>query len=427
MQVLDRASGQYFDFPDHATDQDIINTFEGARQQTQGGSFAPLAQQFMQGMQQPIAQQIAQGPQRSTLPNIGGGAMVGLNPQQAQFVLGQAQQSNVDSMAERMKQQQMVQQGLESEKDRSQQLKLQQTALKNQIAERKMMQEQAKFEAEQRANESSLDRASREKMAAQGNQIDQQRLEQSGQQFSAELGLRQQGLGMEQKRIDLQQKGIEADQAAREQQGWERATIAMENPDTGEVEPTLAWTKRGYKPEPIGPAPVTTKDEQIVRSHEDPRVAEQAAKLRAEIMDDNFRRDVNAPLKEVILESKVGARQMYNLPAFVNDEEVNLWKEMDKRVRLENLKEAMKQSDPNLKEYTPSPEDEKQAEIDSKIAVLEIMNIPYKLVDGEPKMLKRDAQSQASPQPQQPTSGGVNMQGVPSQWQGSGQTIGVSK
>lgn len=411
MQVLDRASGQYFDFPDHATDQDIINTFEGARQQTQGGSFAPLAQQFMQGMQQPIAQQIAQGPQRSTLPNIGGGAMVGLNPQQAQFVLGQAQQSNVDSMAERMKQQQMVQQGLESEKDRQQQLKFQQAALKNQIAERKMMQEQAKFEAEQRANESSLDRSSSEKMATQGNQIDQQRLEQQGQQFQSEMGLRQQGLGMEQKRIDLQQQGLELDAKQMEQQGWQLDTIVRNNPDSGQQELWRAYVKPGFHPEYVAQAPSTSKSQDVVDRPDHPKIYEQAASLTKDLMRAATDEGVKRPLPEIQNEALVTTRLQYGQAPFTNQREIDTWIEMDKKDQYNNI--VKEKTIQNGGKYEPTPEDQAQAELDAKTNVLDMMDKEYQVVNGEIIFPDNSAQQQA---PAQQASPQVNMNAVPTNW-----------
>lgn len=155
MKVRNGQTGEIIEVPDGTTDDEIHAQFSGAQQQ----NVTPLAQSFAQGAQQvvpQIAQQLIQGPEQSTLPNIGGGAMVGLTPQQAQFTLQQAQQSNVDSMANKLRQQQMIQQSLESEADRAQTLKLQQQSLKNQIAERKLMTEQAKFEAEQRAKMEDL-------------------------------------------------------------------------------------------------------------------------------------------------------------------------------------------------------------------------------------------------------------------------------
>lgn len=146
MQVTNRRTGEVVQLPDEYDDDQIINHFAGQQA-------TPLAQSFIGSAQQNVgpqlAQTLAQGPQRSTLPNIGGGAMVGLTPQQAQFTLQSAQQSNVDSMEQRMRQQQQVQNSIEAEKDRSQTLKLRQQELKNAIQERKIAADLAKFEAEQ--------------------------------------------------------------------------------------------------------------------------------------------------------------------------------------------------------------------------------------------------------------------------------------
>jgi len=146
MNVLDRTSGQTFQFPDDATDDDII-TAMGAGQ-TQQQSFNPLAQQFMGGLGN-IAQQLIQPEPASTLPNIGGGAMVGLTPQQAQWTLGQAQQANVTSMEERMRKQQAIQQGIEAEKDRAQELKFKQAELKNRLNQMKFEKELAEFKIQE--------------------------------------------------------------------------------------------------------------------------------------------------------------------------------------------------------------------------------------------------------------------------------------
>ena len=86
MQVTDRRTGQVVELPDDTDDDVIIQHFAGQQQAPGQG----LAQSFMSAGAQvapQLAQTLAQGPERSTLPNIGGGAMVGLTPQQAQFTL----------------------------------------------------------------------------------------------------------------------------------------------------------------------------------------------------------------------------------------------------------------------------------------------------------------------------------------------------
>lgn len=158
MQVRNGQTGEIIEVPDGTPDDDIHAQFSG-QSQMNGPS---LAQSFAQTGQQAIpqlAQRLIQGPEQSTLPNIGGGAMVGLTPQQAQFTLQQAQSSNVDSMENRIRQQQMVQQSLENEKDRAQTLKLEQQSLKNRIAETKVLADQAKFEAEQKAKIAEFEEA----------------------------------------------------------------------------------------------------------------------------------------------------------------------------------------------------------------------------------------------------------------------------
>lgn len=172
MQVRDRRTGQMVELPDEYDDDQILGHFSA-----QGQQAPSLAQSFIGGIQQQagsqIAQQLAQGPAQSTLPNIGGGAMVGLTPQQAQFTLQSAQNANVDAMANKMQQQQMVQNKIESEADRAQTLKLRQQELKNIIQERKIVADQAKFEAKKKADLEMLkeNNASAETLAEIGKPV----------------------------------------------------------------------------------------------------------------------------------------------------------------------------------------------------------------------------------------------------------------
>lgn len=163
MQVRDRRTGQMVELPDEYDDDQILGHFSA-----QGQQAPSLAQSFIGGIQQQagsqIAQQLAQGPAQSTLPNIGGGAMVGLTPQQAQFTLQSAQQSNVDTMQQKMQQQQMTQQGIENEKDRAQTLKLRQQELKNLVAQKKIQADIDKFEAEQKTLGKAFDAESKAKL-----------------------------------------------------------------------------------------------------------------------------------------------------------------------------------------------------------------------------------------------------------------------
>ena len=173
MKVRNQATGEVVDLPDGTTEDAIHAHFSGGQAQAQPQG---LAQSFMSAGQQVVPQlaaSLAAPQQQSTLPNIGGGSVVGLTPQQAQFTLQSAQQSNVDSMANKMRQQQMTQQSLESEADRAQTLKLRQQELKNAIAQKKMETEQAKFEAKQKADLETLkeNNASAETLAEIGKPV----------------------------------------------------------------------------------------------------------------------------------------------------------------------------------------------------------------------------------------------------------------
>ena len=256
MRVLDRASGQYFEFPDNATDQDIINTFQGARQQQQGNgsAFAPLAQQFMQGMQQ---QPMMQPPQQSTLPNIGGGSVVGLNPQQAQFVLGQAQQSNVDAMTQRLRQQQMTQQGIESEKDRSMQLKLQSERLKNEEMQNKIRLKQEKMIAERQAKLTEKGQAQSQSNADREYALRAQEL-QAGTQYKQDaLDVQKQGL---QQDILSGNRDYELRKQQVENQGWETRTMAYEGKNV------IAAFKPGKAPLIMGDAAMDNSVKPITKA-----------------------------------------------------------------------------------------------------------------------------------------------------------------
>ena len=171
MQVLDRRTGKYFEAPDHGTDDDILSAYSASGMETiQPPS---LAQSFIQAGAPAVgtlAQSLAQGPQRSTLPNIGGAGMIGLSPQQAQFVLQSAQQSNVDAQTQKLRQQELTQQSIEGEKNRSQEIKLYQQRIKNDMAIAKAQAEVDKFEAELRAKGKDADNAMRLQLEEMRNQ-----------------------------------------------------------------------------------------------------------------------------------------------------------------------------------------------------------------------------------------------------------------
>jgi hypothetical protein len=261
MRVRNGQTGEIIEFPDGTPDDEIHARFSGAQQQ----NVTPLAQSFAQGAQQVVpqlAQRLIQGPEQSTLPNIGGGAMVGLTPQQAQFTLQSAQQSNVDSMANKLQQQQMVQQSLEAEKDRAQVLKLRQQDLKNRIAETKLLTEQAKYEAELKSDTAIIE--AEEKTAQEQIKADSKwlTLGPNTMAFNPATGAAEYGPD----RQFAPQRPAEIK--------WEKDTIMMTDPDTQQEVPVLAWVAPGQEPQPIGPVPPSGRSGTSAAATEKPALPE---------------------------------------------------------------------------------------------------------------------------------------------------------
>ena len=370
MNVLDRTSGQTFQFPDDATDDDIITAMESGRQQQ---SFNPLAQQFMGGLGN-IAQQLIQPEPASTLPNIGGGAMVGLTPQQAQWTLGQAQQANVTSMEERMRKQQAIQQGIEAEKDRAQELKFKQAELKNRLNEMKFQKELAEFEATNRAKEGELNRAQDREIAQQDFDLRKGAQEIQRQEAADLASYRQAGLGIDQQRLEIDRQQAEQMAAERERSGFQRVTLARTMPD-GTKEPWEAWTKPGTEPEYIGPAPESIKDEEIINDPNDYRILEDRDMLIKSIVQQNRDADYIQPISHVAAEALATARMGRGQQPFIDENEMRTWIEAQKG----RIKKAIKtESVMSEKEMDPA-EAERIAEDDATIMAYEMMG----LVEGQ--------------------------------------------
>lgn len=148
MQAFHPGTGMTLEFPDNTPDEDIQQHFMNA--QSNMPTTAPsVAQQFIDGARGAYEQQ-----QLSPAP-VNGAGFVGLDPQQAQFMLQQRQnqaamqqQSASDQARNRIEQQKMMQQGLEGEKDRSLQINLHKQTLKNQIDQRKIDADRMKHELE---------------------------------------------------------------------------------------------------------------------------------------------------------------------------------------------------------------------------------------------------------------------------------------
>lgn len=140
-RVRHASTGDVMEFPADATDDDIHAAFRSARASQQQGPGGPVVQTFLDGLQE--FQQPA-----SSLPNIGGGSVVGLTPEQTQSLIGTVQQSNQDNIRNRIMQQKAMQEAMEREKDRAQQIKLEQQRLKNDLAKKSYEQEFQKAQAE---------------------------------------------------------------------------------------------------------------------------------------------------------------------------------------------------------------------------------------------------------------------------------------
>jgi hypothetical protein len=149
MQAVHEKTGMVMDFPDGTPDWEIQQQFQQAEMSMPTPQVS-LAQQFMNGIQGQFQQQ-----QAAPAP-INGRGMIGLNPQQAQFMLQQRQndqamrqQSAIEEQRNRLREQAMLQQSLESEKDRSLRIKEFQSRLKNEQAMAKAEQDYIKWKAEQ--------------------------------------------------------------------------------------------------------------------------------------------------------------------------------------------------------------------------------------------------------------------------------------
>jgi hypothetical protein len=148
MQAFHPGTGMTLEFPDNTPAEEIDRHFMNA--QSNMPTTAPsVAQQFIDGARGAYEQQ-----QLSPAP-VNGAGFVGLDPQQAQFMLQQRQnqaamqqQSASDQARNRIEQQKMMQQGLEGEKDRSLRINLHKQTLKNQIDQRKIDADRMKHELE---------------------------------------------------------------------------------------------------------------------------------------------------------------------------------------------------------------------------------------------------------------------------------------
>ena len=134
MQAFHPGTGMTLEFPDNTPDEDIQQHFMNA--QSNMPTTAPsVAQQFIDGARGAYEQQ-----QLSPAP-VNGAGFVGLDPQQAQFMLQQRQNAAAlqqraasDNAQNRLQQQKLEQDELEGEKNRATTISLATQRMKNDIA-----------------------------------------------------------------------------------------------------------------------------------------------------------------------------------------------------------------------------------------------------------------------------------------------------
>lgn len=172
--------GHSIDVPDNTPDSEI-QRLASDMQFSKAAQVLGPATAFAQQLVGPMAQQT-----ESTLPNMGAGDVIGMTPQQVTQTAGIIQNDNQSRLQQKMQRQQAVQRGLEAEKDRAQEIKLQQQQMKNQIQLQKMQQDWDKQLAEMKAKAAESDREDEQK-------FDLEKLNQQHQNRLAELGVQNQG------------------------------------------------------------------------------------------------------------------------------------------------------------------------------------------------------------------------------------------
>lgn len=134
MEAYHPGTGMRLEFPDGTPDWQIQQHFQNA-QASMAPQAAGVAQQYLTGLRQQYAQQ------QAAPPPINGRGFVGLDPQQAQFMLqqrqyeqAQSQQNAVQQQQLRLQEQKQNEDSLNSEKDRALQIKLYNARLQNDAA-----------------------------------------------------------------------------------------------------------------------------------------------------------------------------------------------------------------------------------------------------------------------------------------------------
>jgi hypothetical protein len=157
MQAVHEATGMVMDFPDGTPPEQIQQQFQQAELSMPTPNVS-VAQQFMNGIQQQYAQQ------QAAPPPINGRGMIGLDPQQAQFMLqrrqqeqAMRQQSAIEQQRNRIQEQRMLQESIESEKDRSLRIKEFVSRLKNEQKTAKAKEDFEKWKMEQEAKGKAIE------------------------------------------------------------------------------------------------------------------------------------------------------------------------------------------------------------------------------------------------------------------------------
>lgn len=403
MQAFHPGTGMMLEFPDNTPDEDIQQHFQNA-QASMPINAPSVAQQFLDGARGAYEQQ------QLAPPPVNGRGMVGLDPQQAQFMLQQRQnqaamqqQSASEQARNRIEQQKMTQQGIESEKDRGQRLKLHQENLKNIIQERRIQADRDKFLDKVRAEEGNLDRGLEERIATLNATLEREGMTQRKEQFGQEIGLRQQNLGIDQQRLELQKKQME-------DEGWRVTTVMRENPDTGEREPWEAYTKPHFQPEFISPSQVTGKQLDIVDRPDHPKVFEAAQSMFKELAEENknLTSDAKRSLPEIQNEALVYSRLQYNQPPFVTQREMDTFIEGERKSQIGFMKTEKKTA---TGKSDLTPEEIAQAELDAKTNALDLAGIEYTIVNGRIKFPDKPV-APAPSQTAAPTAGYTPPQNV---------------
>lgn len=298
MQVTHQPSGMIFDFPDGTDPTAIQQHFRNSESQAGFGSqIAPIAQQFLNGAQDLYAQQ-----QTRPAP-VNGRGMIGLNPQQAQYMLDRNQQQqalyqqqNIERQRQAIQERQLTTQSIEAEKDRSQKIKLFHQQLKNQQAIAKARAEADKFEAEMKAQGKADDNEFRVKLEQMRH--DARMLEQQNKSYTLSPGAMLTDAQGNVIRTNPKAPSGSAQIDPNKILGTE--VIGMNNPDTGDVEDVVVNRFADGSFSVLGPAP--KKAERKISPYEEAQIRISASK---QVREDPNNTNVPEPILKKQIDSIV--------------------------------------------------------------------------------------------------------------------------